>query len=93
MSLQVETTKVEPDIVVAHLSGSMTLGETEELTSLVGDLLVRGEKKLSLGGIGPYAGHFGIRGNPERALPTPAAETTVTHPRRRSHGDERGFLG
>ena len=46
MSLQVETTKVEPDIVVAHLSGSMTLGETEELTSLVGDLLVRGEKKL-----------------------------------------------
>jgi anti-anti-sigma regulatory factor len=46
MSLQVETTKVEPDIVVAHLSGSLTLGETEELTSLVGDLLVRGEKKL-----------------------------------------------
>jgi anti-anti-sigma factor len=46
VSLQAEATKVEPDIVVVHLSGSMTLGETEELTSLVGDLLVRGEKKL-----------------------------------------------
>ena len=54
MSLQAETTKVEPDIVVVHLSGSMTLGETEELTSLVGDLLVRGKKKLifDLSGIG-----------------------------------------
>ena len=46
MSLQAETSKFEPDIVVVHLSGSMTLEETEELTSLVGDLLVRGKKKL-----------------------------------------------
>ena len=29
MSLQAETTKVEPDIVVVHLSGSVTLGAKE----------------------------------------------------------------
>ena len=45
MSLQAETTKVEPDIVVVHLSGIMTLGEIEELESFVRDLLDRGEKK------------------------------------------------
>jgi anti-anti-sigma factor len=46
VSLQAETTKAEPDIVILHLSGSMTLGEIEELESLVRDLLDRGEKKL-----------------------------------------------
>jgi anti-anti-sigma factor len=46
VSLRAETTKVEPDIVVLHLSGIMTLGEIEELESLVRDLLDRGEKKL-----------------------------------------------
>jgi anti-anti-sigma factor len=46
VSLQAETTKVEPDIVVVHLSGIMTLGEIEELESFVHDLLDRGEKKL-----------------------------------------------
>jgi len=46
VSLQAETTKVEPDIVVVHLSGVMTLGEIEDLVSFVRDLLDRGEKKL-----------------------------------------------
>jgi anti-anti-sigma factor len=46
VSLQAKTTKVEPDIVVVQLSGNMTLGEIEELESLVHDLLDRSEKKL-----------------------------------------------
>jgi anti-anti-sigma factor len=47
MSLRVETSKVEPDIVVLHLSGSMTLGpETEALESRVGNMTGRGDKKL-----------------------------------------------
>ena len=47
MSLQVETSKVEPDIVVLHLSGSMTIGPvTDALESLLHDLLDRRTSKL-----------------------------------------------
>lgn len=47
MSLRVETSKVEPDIVVLHLSGSLTMGpETDALESHVCNLIGRGDKKL-----------------------------------------------
>ena len=48
MGLKVQTSRIEPDIVVVHLSGSMTLDETEEVDSLISGLLQRGEKKLIL---------------------------------------------
>ena len=47
MSLRVETSKIEPDIVVLLLSGSMTMGpETDALESLVRDRVKGGDKKL-----------------------------------------------
>jgi anti-sigma B factor antagonist len=47
MSLRVETSKIEPDIVVVHLAGSMTIGpETDSLESVVRDRVERGDKKL-----------------------------------------------
>ena len=47
MSLRVETSKVEPDIVVLQLSGSMTLGlETDALQRRILNLMSLGDKKL-----------------------------------------------
>lgn len=47
MSLRVEASKIEPDIVVVYLSGSMTMGpETDSLESLVRDRVERGDKKI-----------------------------------------------
>ena len=47
MSLRVTTSKVEPDIVVLHFSGTMTIGpETHTLEWLLHRLLRRGETKL-----------------------------------------------
>ena len=47
MSLRVTTSKVEPDIVVLHLAGIMTIGpETGALESLLHDLLDQKTKKL-----------------------------------------------
>jgi anti-anti-sigma factor len=47
MSLRVEASKVEPDIVVLHLSGSLTIGpETDALEPHVRKLLGRGDKKI-----------------------------------------------
>jgi anti-sigma B factor antagonist len=47
MSLQVITSKVEPDIVVLHLAGSMTVSpETDALESLLLDLLGEKIRKL-----------------------------------------------
>ena len=48
MSLQVNTTRVEPDIVVVHFSGSLTTGPESQLIakSLFSDLLHRNDKKL-----------------------------------------------
>ena len=50
MSLQVQTTRVEPNIVVVHVSGSLTSGPEGRLIvePLVNDLLNQGEKKLVL---------------------------------------------
>ena len=48
MSLQIQTTRVEPDIVVVHLSGSITSGPESQavVEPLVRDLLNQSEKKL-----------------------------------------------
>ena len=47
MSLRVTTSKVEPDIVVLHFCGTMTIGpETHALEWLLRRLLRRGETKL-----------------------------------------------
>lgn len=47
MSLRVEVSKLEPDIVVLHLSGHMTIGpETDALESLVRDRVSRGDRRL-----------------------------------------------
>ena len=47
MTLRVTTSTVEPDIVVLHLSGSMTISpETDALESLVRDLLSRSSRRL-----------------------------------------------
>jgi len=48
VSLQVNTTRVEPDIVVVHFSGSLTTGPESQLIakSLFSDLLHRNDKKL-----------------------------------------------
>jgi len=47
MSLRVEASKVEPDIVVFRLHGSLTLGpETDALESSVRNLMGQGEKKV-----------------------------------------------
>ena len=46
MSLQLQTTRVEPDIVVVHLSGSITLKSENIAEPLVTDLLNQNEKKL-----------------------------------------------
>lgn len=48
MGLKVQTSRIEPDIVVVRLSGSMTLDEADEVKSLISVLLQRGEKKLIL---------------------------------------------
>jgi len=46
--LQVNTTRVEPDIVVVHFSGSLTTGPESQLIAqpLVSDLLHRNDKKM-----------------------------------------------
>ena len=45
MTLRVTTSKVEPDIVVLHLSGTTTIGpETDALELLVRDLLNRSSR-------------------------------------------------
>ena len=42
-----EASKVEPDIVVLHLSGSLTIGpETDALESQVRNLICRGDKNI-----------------------------------------------
>ena len=48
MRLQVNTTRVEPDIVVVHFSGSLTTGPESKLIAqpLVSDLLHQNDKKL-----------------------------------------------
>jgi len=48
VSLQVNTTRVEPDIVVVHFSGSLTSGPESQLIAepLVSDLLHQNDKKL-----------------------------------------------
>ncbi len=46
MELAVQTFRMEPDFVVLHLSGGMTIGEIERLESLVSALLHHGERKL-----------------------------------------------
>jgi len=48
VSLQIQTTRVEPDIVVVHLSGSITSGPESQavVEPLVRDLLNQSEKKL-----------------------------------------------
>jgi hypothetical protein len=47
VSLQIRTTRVEPDIVVVHLSGRITSGQDRGLVEpLVNDLLNQNEKKL-----------------------------------------------
>lgn len=47
VTLRVTTSRVEPDIVILHLFGSMTIGvETYDLEWLVRDLIQEGERKL-----------------------------------------------
>ena len=48
LSLQTSTTRVEPDIVVVHFSGSITTGPESQLIAepLVSDLLHRNDKKM-----------------------------------------------
>lgn len=47
MSLRVTTSNIEPDIVILHLYGSMTIGpETDALESLLLDLLGEKSRKL-----------------------------------------------
>jgi len=48
MSLRLQTTRVEPDIVVVHFSGSITSGTESQVVvePLVSDLLRQNEKKL-----------------------------------------------
>ena len=46
MSLQIQTTRIEPDIVVVQLSGSITSGSATIVEPLVNDLLDQTEKKL-----------------------------------------------
>ena len=47
MSLRVAASKVEPDIVVLHLSGSLTLGpDTDALESRVRNLIGQGDEKI-----------------------------------------------
>ena len=46
MSLQIQTTRVEPDIVVVQLLGSITSGSENIVEPLVKDLLDQDEKKL-----------------------------------------------
>ena len=48
MSLQIQTTRIEPDIVVVHFSGSLTPGPQSQLIiePMVTDLLDQNEKKL-----------------------------------------------
>jgi anti-sigma B factor antagonist len=46
VSLQIQTTRVEPDIVVVQLSGSITSRSQNMVEPLVNDLLDQNEKKL-----------------------------------------------
>ena len=46
MNLQIQTTRIEPDIVVVQLSGSITSGSENIVEPLVKDLLDQDEKKL-----------------------------------------------
>ena len=48
MSLRLQTTRVEPEIVVVHFSGSITSGRESQVIveSLLSDLLHQNEKKL-----------------------------------------------
>lgn len=47
MSLRVTTSNVEPDIVILHLSGSVTISpESDALESLLGDLLDQKTRKV-----------------------------------------------
>jgi anti-anti-sigma factor len=47
VTLQVTTSRIEPDIVALHLAGSMAIGaETYDLEWLLRDLLRQGERKL-----------------------------------------------
>ncbi len=46
MSLQIQTTRVEPDIVVVQLSGSITSRSQNMVEPLVNDLLDQNEKRL-----------------------------------------------
>jgi anti-sigma B factor antagonist len=48
VSLRLQTTRVEPDIVVVHFSGSITSGRESQIIveSLLSDLLHQNEKKL-----------------------------------------------
>jgi anti-sigma B factor antagonist len=49
MSLQIETARIEPDITVVRLVGSLTAGpEGNALERFVHDLVGRGEKRLIL---------------------------------------------
>jgi anti-anti-sigma factor len=48
VGLKVQTSKIEPDIVVVRLSGTITLDEADEVESLIDGLLKRCEKKLIL---------------------------------------------
>ena len=47
MTLQVTTSRVDPDVVILHLVGGMSIGaETNDLEWLLRDLLRQGERKL-----------------------------------------------
>ncbi len=46
MSLQIQTTRVEPDVVVVQLSGSITSRSENIVEPLIKDLLDQNEKKL-----------------------------------------------
>jgi anti-anti-sigma factor len=46
VGLKIQMSRIEPDFVVVHLSGSLTLGNTEHLDSVIGRLLRQGDKKF-----------------------------------------------
>jgi len=86
MNLRVETSKVEPDIVVVHFSGSLTIGhETDALEPHVRNLIGRGDKKIifelsgveridSVGGVTLVRCYFAAReagGDLRLACPSP----------------------
>ena len=85
MSLRVETSKVEPNIVVLHFSGSLTIGETDALEPHVCNLIGRGDKKIifelsaveridSVGGVTLVRCYFAAReagGDLRLACPSP----------------------